>query len=99
MGEMADYHREDCISNNLYDDEDFTDYSIWVTKKGDKIEVIKMLDSHLINTIKLLNRTSQDEKWLITLETEANKRKLENIPVRSKKIFKDLCDATEIDLY
>ena len=101
MGDMSNYYQELAMKNQFNYTHDYgydeTDYSIWTTKSGQKIPVIKMTDSHLINTINFINRNANEstEKWFDTLVIEANKRKL-STPTKSHYFE---CDASEIDLY
>ena len=101
MGDMSNYYQELAMENqfNYAHDYDYdeTNYSIWTTKSGQEIPVIKMTDSHLINTINFINRNANEstEKWFDTLVIEANKRKL---PTPTKSQYFE-CDASEVDLY
>ena len=102
MGNISDYYRGLAMENEFYyshqyDDYDDTDYSIWTTKSGQEIPVIKMTDSHLINTINFINRNANPttEKWFDTLRNEAIRRKL-STPAKSQYFE---CDASEVDLY
>ncbi len=47
---------------------------IWITKKGDKIPIEEMDDSHILNGIKLFERTGQRELQVEWLKEERDKR-------------------------
>ena len=100
MGEISEHIQELILESQFdynEDNYDNTDYSIWITKSGQKIPIIKMTDSHLLNTINFINRNANptNEKWFDILSIEVQKRKL-STPNKSE-FFE--CDASEVDLY
>lgn len=99
MGDMADYYRELELENHLdgHGSNFTTDYTIWTTKQGVKIEVVKMTDNHLLNTINMLNNNANEanEEWFDVLVLEAKKRKLYT---PNKSMYFE-CDVSEVDLY
>lgn len=105
MGDISDYYRDQELNKHLnhsfedeYPDEDmFIDYNVWTTKAGNKIPVKLMKDSHVVNTINMINRNANEstEQWFDTFAAELRSRDI--IPPPKSKWFN--CDATEIDIY
>jgi hypothetical protein len=56
-----------------------------------------MEDSHLINSINMVNRSGRNESWFNILATELKDRGLP-VPVKNT-FYSDECDATECDIY
>lgn len=90
MGDIADYYR-DIEYENIFDDEVFNDehYNgiwtkykkgklFWTTKAGSSILVSKMEESHLVNTIKHLEKKEETnlavDEWLDVLKDEIKNR-------------------------
>lgn len=61
------------------------DEPVWTTKKGQKIPLSKMTNSHICNCINMLkdrgHRTEYEDKWLYILRNEYLKRL--NNPIQS----------------
>ena len=70
---------------------------IWTMKSGWKIRLCDMSESHLINTINMVNKSGKNEHWFNKLATELKDR---NLPIPTKNTFySDECDTTECDIY
>lgn len=90
MGDMADYYMEQY--EEIYDDETFNDeyyrdiwtkYQkgklFWTTKAGDSMLISNMEDSHLLNTIRHLEKKREGnlaiDEWLDVFSAEIKNRK------------------------
>jgi hypothetical protein len=88
MGDMADMERDRCL-----DDDDFENFlevsfnrpdptrSVWVTREGVRVPIVKMSNRHLLNTIRMLRRKGIGERepgtpFFDTMLKVARKRKL-----------------------
>ena len=102
MGDISDYYRDLDLENQYqysnrvcknYNDNDF---SVWTTKAGVRIKVCNMTDSHLINSLNMINKSApNNELWFDALANECIRRKLK-YPEKSPYFE---CDATVCDIY
>lgn len=90
MGDMADYYREQELFWGMEDQDDLEPLSresIWTTKDKQRIPVYQMKDSHLLNTIRVLQGKSPlgttwsgdaicRREWLNVMANEAYARGL-----------------------
>lgn len=67
MGDMAGY----------YQDQEDIDLTIWVKKDGAIVLITEMEDSHLVNTVRMLNRQA---------------KKLNRLPARVYRRYVSLCE-------
>lgn len=101
MGDISDYYRaqdeEEALNMFGIQHNYNAQFDIWTTRTGEKIPVKEMTDTHLLNTINMLNKNANEynEDWFDILVLEAHKRKLKT-PNKSMNFE---CDATEIDIY
>lgn len=88
MGEMADYYINQEIDGPFFDEIDWNikptiPKNIWITKKGQRIKIKNLENSHLLNIIKMLLKKNTIEKLELkcnqwnNLINEADKRGLE----------------------
>jgi hypothetical protein len=103
MGDISDYYRDLDLEFNIAGykpsviNKTLKSSPIWITKSGQRIRVCDMEDSHLINSINMVNRSGKNEHWFDKLAIELKDR---NLPIPTKNTFySDECDATECDIY
>jgi hypothetical protein len=103
MGNISDYYRDLDMEFNIAGYESsvinkrLKSSPIWITKSGQRIRLCDMEDSHLINSINMVNRSGRNESWFNILATELKDRGLP-VPVKNT-FYSDECDATECDIY